>query len=109
MTGGTAVILGPIGDNFGAGMTGGMAFIYDPARKFSSLVNPESLTWQPVVSAHWEGVLKALVEEHVLRTGSLQGKTLLDNWALELGNFVHVVPKEIVKRLTVPLTLQAAE
>jgi len=54
-------------------------------------------------------VLKALVEEHVLRTGSLQGKTLLDNWALELGNFVHVVPKEIVKRLTIPLVLQAAE
>jgi glutamate synthase (NADPH/NADH) large chain len=109
MTGGTAVILGPIGDNFGAGMTGGMAFIYDPLGKFPSLVNPESLTWQPVVTAHWEGVLKALVEEHVLRTGSLQGKTLLDNWALERGNFVHVVPKEIVKRLTIPLVLQAAE
>ncbi|MDP3242087.1 MAG: glutamate synthase-related protein, partial [Reyranella sp.] len=46
MTGGTAVILGPIGVNFGAGMTGGMAFLYDPEDAFRLKVNPETVTWQ---------------------------------------------------------------
>jgi glutamate synthase (NADPH) large chain len=109
MTGGTAVILGPIGPNFGAGMTGGMAFIYDPKKRFDSLVNPESLVWKPIVQEHWENVLKALIEDHVARTGSVHGKTLLGNWALERGNFVHVVPKESISRLEVPMDLKAAE
>ena len=46
MTGGTAVILGEVGDNFGAGMTGGMAFIYDPEKKFENFANPNSIIWQ---------------------------------------------------------------
>jgi glutamate synthase (NADPH/NADH) large chain len=109
MTGGTAVILGPIGDNFGAGMTGGMAFIYDPAKRFDTAVNPDSLVWKPVTTDHWENVLRSLVEEHVRRTGSPHARTLLDNWALELKNFVHVVPKEILARLPAPMELMAAE
>jgi glutamate synthase (NADPH/NADH) large chain len=109
MTGGTAVILGPIGDNFGAGMTGGMAFVYDPARRFDIAVNPDSLVWKPVVTAHWENVLRTLVEDHVRRTGSPHAKTLLDNWTLELKNFVHIVPKEVLARLPAPMELMAAE
>ncbi len=109
MTGGTAVILGPIGDNFGAGMTGGMAFVYDPGGRFETAVNAETLVWKPVVAAHWENVLRALVEEHARRTGSLHARTLLDNWGLELKNFVHIVPKEVLNRLTVPMELKAAE
>ena len=53
--------------------------------------------------------LRTLIEEHVRRTGSLHGKTILDNWALELRNFVHVVPKESLSRLAAPLELKAAE
>src|SRR5258708_4992008 len=53
MTGGTAVILGPVGDNFGAGMSGGMAFIYDPAGEFPSRVNPDTVIWQRVATPHW--------------------------------------------------------
>ena len=109
MTGGTAVILGAVGENFGAGMTGGMAFVYDPARRFEKMVNPESVIWRPVVTEHWSGVLRALIEEHAKRTGSLHARTLLDNWGLELRNFVHVVPKEGVSRLAAPLELKAAE
>ena len=109
MTGGTAVILGPVGVNFGAGMTGGMAFIHDPARRFEAMVNPESVIWRPVVTEHWSNVLKTLIEEHVKRTGSVHARTLLDNWQLEVRNFVHVVPKESVSRLAAPLELKAAE
>jgi glutamate synthase (NADPH/NADH) large chain len=109
MTGGTAVILGPIGGNFGAGMTGGMAFIYDPAKRFDAAVNPDSLVWKPVTTDHWENVLRSLMEEHVRRTGSPHARTLLDNWPLELKNFVHVVPKEILSRLPAPMGLMAAE
>jgi glutamate synthase (NADPH/NADH) large chain len=109
MTGGTAVILGSVGENFGAGMTGGMAFIYDAARRFDLVANPETLIWKPVVTDHWAKVLRDLIEEHVKRTGSLHAKTILDNWQLELRNFVHVVPKESVSRLASPLELQAAE
>ena len=48
MTGGTAIILGPVGDNFGAGMTGGMAFVYDENNDFENFANPASIIWQPV-------------------------------------------------------------
>jgi glutamate synthase (NADPH/NADH) large chain len=109
MTGGTAVILGPVGVNFGAGMTGGIAFIHDPERRFEVMVNPESVIWRPVVTEHWSSVLKALIAEHHRRTGSVHARTILDNWALELANFVHVVPKETVSRLAAPLELKAAE
>jgi glutamate synthase (NADPH/NADH) large chain len=62
-----------------------------------------------VVTDHWSKVLRDLIEEHVKRTGSLQGRTILANWQLELGNYVHVVPRESVARLAAPLELKAAE
>jgi len=59
MTGGQAVILGEVGDNFGAGMTGGMAFVYDPDGEFGKVVNPETVVWQGVETDHWAGVRPA--------------------------------------------------
>jgi glutamate synthase domain-containing protein 3 len=90
-------------------MTGGMAFLHDPARRFATMANPETIIWRPVVTEHWSRVLRDLIEEHARRTGSPHAKSILDNWGLELPNFVHVVPKESVSRLTAPLELQAAE
>ena len=58
MTGGTAVILGPVGENFGAGMTGGMAFLYDPLQRFETMANPETIIWRPVVTEHWSHALR---------------------------------------------------
>ena len=55
MTGGVAAILGPVGDNFGAGMTGGMAFVYDAGGDFMAHLNDESVTAVRLGSAHWEG------------------------------------------------------
>jgi len=101
MTGGTAVILGPVGDNFAAGMTGGMAFVLDP--DFEERVNPDSVVWQPVRSAHWESVLRQAVERHARETQSSFAARLLNDWDLELPNFLQVCPKEMLGRLEQPL------
>ncbi len=104
MTGGTVVVLGPVGDNFGAGFTGGMAFVYDQAEQFELRVNPDTLGWQRVATAHWEAELKALVERHVRETQSHFAARLLNDWDRELPRFWQIVPKEYVKYLALPLT-----
>ncbi|MBI1340395.1 glutamate synthase large subunit [bacterium] len=109
MTGGTCVILGPVGENFGAGMTGGMAFVHDPNDRFSKMVNPDTVIWRPVANPHWEAVLKALIQEHATLTGSMHARSILDNWELELAAFVQVASKESLSRLEQPLELKAAE
>ncbi len=106
MTGGTIVILGEVGDNFGAGFTGGMAFVYDPAGTFELRVNPDTLTWQRLATPHWEATLRRLVEEHALETNSRYAAMLLHDWEQERAHFWHVVPKEFVKYLSVPLTAE---
>ncbi|KTW10826.1 glutamate synthase [Sphingomonas sanguinis] len=103
MTGGVAVVLGEVGANFGAGMTGGMAFIYDPEERFARRANPENIVWQRLASAHWEGVLRGLVEEHATRTDSKWSKGLLEDWDRVAGHFWQVCPKEMLTRLAHPL------
>ena len=95
MTGGTVVILGPTGENFGAGMTGGMAFIYDSDESFLENVNPETLEIRRVNEGHWEEQLHELVSRHARETDSAIAKRLLNDWASEVGKFWHVVPTEI--------------
>ena len=103
MTGGTAVILGRIGDNFAAGMTGGMAFVYDPEEAFERHVNPDSVIWRRVTSPHWESVLRELVAEHAQETASKYAATMLSNWDLELPRFWQICPKEMLSRLAHPV------
>ena len=109
MTGGTVVVLGAIGDNFGAGFTGGMAYIYDPDMMFAQRVNPESLTWQRVAHPHWESELHGLIETHVAETGSRYAAGLLIDWQTTLAAFWQVVPKGFAKYLPAPLEEQAEE
>jgi glutamate synthase (NADPH) large chain len=104
MTGGAVVILGPVGDNFAAGMTGGMAFVLDLHNTFEAAVNPESVVVQRLASEHWEGVLKGLVAEHAIETGSRFAEDLLRDWDRVRGAFWQVCPKEMIKRLQHPLT-----
>jgi glutamate synthase (NADPH/NADH) large chain len=99
MTGGTVVILGDVGDNFGAGFTGGLAFVYDPSNLFEERVNRDTLLWQRLATPHWEGVLRALVEEHERETRSRYAAMLLHDWEQERGKFWQVVPKDYVKYL----------
>jgi len=104
MTGGTAVILGSVGDNFGAGMTGGMAFIYDEAGRFARKVNPESVVWQRFASRQWEETCKALIERHLELTGSRWAASLLEDWDRARTHFWQVCPTEMVNRLAHPLS-----
>ncbi|MGR3761167.1 glutamate synthase large subunit [Roseobacteraceae bacterium NS-SX3] len=106
MTGGVAVILGSIGANFGAGMTGGMAYLYDPEGEAETLMNMESLVTCPVTVDHWEGELKALLERHVAETGSRKAAGILQHWDIEKGNFLQVCPKEMLDKLAHPIALE---
>jgi glutamate synthase (NADPH/NADH) large chain len=108
MTGGTAVLLGPVGANFAAGMTGGMAFVLDLEDAFERQVNPDSVVIRRVTSAHWEGVLRALVAEHERETGSRVAEGVLRDWDLLRGRFWQVCPKEMISRLSHPLEAPAA-
>ena len=104
MTGGTAVILGDVGDNFAAGMTGGMAFIYDKTREFEKKVNPDSVIWQSVETEYWTIFLKKLILEHNNETGSLLSKDIINNFNEEIKNFIQVCPKEMVDKLQNPIS-----
>ncbi|HVI89837.1 MAG TPA: glutamate synthase large subunit [Dongiaceae bacterium] len=104
MTGGMAVILGAVGENFGAGMSGGMAFIYDEEGLFPERANPDSVIWQRLDSDYWETRLRLMVEEHAAETQSKFAGRLLNDWLLERGKFWQVVPKEMLNRLEQPLS-----
>ena len=104
MTGGTVVVLGNVGDNFGAGFTGGQAFIYDPEGQFELRVNPETLSWQRVQSSHWSEALRRLITMHADETNSRYARMLLHDWDRVLPRFWQVVPKEYVKYLPAPVS-----
>jgi len=108
MTGGTAVILGKVGDNFGAGMTGGMAYIYDADDSLPLYINDESVIFQRVEVTHYEAQLRGLIEEHVAETHSRFAAEILNDWERELTKFWQIVPKEMLNRLSVPVTLPRA-
>ncbi len=108
MTGGTVVVLGAVGDNFGAGFTGGMAFVLDTDDMFAKRVNPENVDWQRVAHPHWEGVLRTLVETHVAETNSSYAAGLLRDWPRTLERFWQVVPKGFAKYLPAPLEFEEA-
>ena len=104
MTGGTAIILGEIGDNFGAGMTGGMAFIYDEKNSFENFANPSSIIWQPVETDFWKKYLKEKLNEFLIETGSKLANKILSNFDNELKKFVQVCPIEMLDKLENPIT-----
>jgi glutamate synthase (NADPH/NADH) large chain len=108
MTGGTAVILGPVGGNFAAGMTGGMAYVLDLADRFEAQVNPDSVVVQRLASPHWEEQLRRLIREHAHETGSAFAAGLLNDWDRMRGHFWQVCPNEMIGRIDHPLTAEDA-
>ncbi|MEH6835943.1 MULTISPECIES: glutamate synthase large subunit [Falsihalocynthiibacter] len=104
MTGGAAVILGKIGANFGAGMSGGMAYVYDPNGIADSLMNMETLVTCPVTVEYWQDQLKELIERHVKETGSQKGADILQHWELEKTRFLQICPKEMLVHIPHPLS-----
>ena len=103
MTGGVTVLLGDVGDNFGAGMTGGMSFIYDPKNIFENYVNPQSIIWQKIETEHWRKFLKKLLEDFSNETSSEIARKILDNFDEEIKNFKQVCPIEMLDKLQHPL------
>jgi glutamate synthase (NADPH) large chain len=94
MTGGVVVVLGPVGRNFGAGMSGGTAFVFDDKQTFRSRCNLDMVELEPLVEESDLWLVHSLIEDHVRFTGSPRGKKLLDTWDHILARFVKVMPIE---------------
>ncbi|HOY79214.1 MAG TPA: glutamate synthase large subunit, partial [Hyphomonadaceae bacterium] len=125
MTGGVVVVLGETGRNFAAGMSGGIAYVYDPKKGFVSRCNPSMVALEPLKPAEGgpdadapqqrslavdnNGMgdmlrfdaerLRILVERHLLHTGSARARELLDNWSEALTHFVKVMPTDYARAL----------
>jgi glutamate synthase domain-containing protein 3 len=93
MTGGRVVILGTTGRNFGAGMSGGEAFVWDPEGRFAPLVNLEMVDLEIVNEddAQW---LRTTLRRHLDETGSAVAKQLLERWRDKVRDFVKVMPRD---------------
>jgi glutamate synthase (NADPH/NADH) large chain len=111
MTGGTVVVLGDTGQNFAAGMSGGVAYIYDPDGTFEQSCNPSMVTLekvereniQPKGPRHLdqpdETILKNLIGKHQELTDSSIAKDILNDWEKELDKFIKVMPNEYKRAL----------
>ena len=99
MTGGVAVILGEVGRNFGAGMSGGIAFVYDKKKSFEKQCNKEALNLLKVEEQEDIDQLKELITSHYNYTMSPLAQRILENWEKSLGHFVKVLPEEYKQAL----------
>ena len=108
MTGGTVVVLGKTGRNFAAGMSGGSAFIYDPAQKFAANLNKDMVELETVSEAEDIQLLRTLIENHAQHTESSVAKKILKNFDSELASFVKVMPKDY-KRVLVEVRRKMKE
>jgi len=94
MTGGRVVILGPTGRNFAAGMSGGIAYVWDPQTTFNRRCNRETVDLDRMESEQDNQELCSLIEQHAQYTGSAIARALLDNWVISSTQFVKVMPKD---------------
>jgi len=94
MTGGRVVVLGKTGRNFGAGMSGGVAYIIDSDGEFSNMCNMETFALEKLTSAFDVAELKTLIENHKDYTDSPVAKRILENWEEYLPQFVKVMPSD---------------
>jgi glutamate synthase (NADPH/NADH) large chain len=92
MTGGVVVVLGPTGKNFAAGMSGGVAYVFEREQTFRRRCNLEMVELQVLAEESDVWLLYGMIEEHVRYTGSELGNRLLDNWDLMVPHFVKVMP-----------------
>ncbi len=109
MTGGRVVVLGPTGVNFAAGMTGGIAYVYDEANDFDLRCNMETIDLETVDSGSpFEAELLALLRRHRELTGSARAAALLDSWEESRARFAMVLPVEYRRILARGLDQAAA-
>jgi glutamate synthase (NADPH/NADH) large chain len=116
MTGGTVVIMGPVGPNLAAGMTGGELFLLDPNNEVGRFLNPEFVEATPLEAQQFDAPrrrLKQLVSGHVALTGSEWGRKIIESWEMMLPHWVYVLPKNLaasaaISQQDVPLRLVKA-
>ncbi|WP_238717335.1 glutamate synthase large subunit [Natronorubrum halophilum] len=100
MTGGVVAVLGETGTNFAAGMSGGIAYVYDPDEEFEDRANTGMVSLHDELEEKDEEMLRRLVENHVAYTGSERGERLLENWERALEAFVKVMPEAYYEAIT---------
>jgi glutamate synthase (NADPH/NADH) large chain len=97
MTGGAVVVLGPTGTNFGAGMTGGLAFVWDPTGKFvkEKKFHPEFVSVEILGACEErdQELVRKLLEQHAIKTGSKVANRLHQGWPVTLRQMMRVAPK----------------
>lgn len=98
MTGGRVVVLGDTGRNFAAGMSGGIAYVYDVKGQFATLCNKEMVDLDPVTNGD-SAELRDMIENHFAYTGSTVAKFILDDFENQLKNFIKVFPRDYKKVL----------
>jgi glutamate synthase (NADPH/NADH) large chain len=94
MTGGRVVVIGATGRNFAAGMSGGVAYVFDAAGDFKRHCNLAMVDIDPVTSAEDVDLVKELLKRHVHYTGSTVAEKILANWKAMQAKFVKVTPKD---------------
>jgi len=109
MTGGVVVVLGRTGRNFGAGMSGGMAFVFDRDRQFRSRVNMDMVELESLVNESDIWLVHGMISDHVRYTNSRLGQRILDNWHLMVSDFVKVMPIEYKRALQAARARRDAE
>jgi glutamate synthase (ferredoxin) len=98
MTGGRVVVLGETGRNFGAGMSGGVAYIWDRKGDFASLLNTEMVELEPLAAEDLDELL-AMIQKHAHLTGSTVAKKVLADWKSVQSQFVKVMPRDYKRML----------
>lgn len=99
MTGGKTVVLGKTGRNFGAGMSGGIAYVYDVDGDFADLCNMEMIELEKVHATKEIAELKGMIETHQAKTGSTVAEGILGDWEANLDKFVKVIPTDYKRML----------
>ncbi len=99
MTGGRVVVLGATGRNFGAGMSGGMAYVLDERDRFAANVNTQMVGTESLTDADEIAKVKALIEKHHRYTGSRRAQQVLADWDASVKRFVKVIPKDYQRML----------
>jgi glutamate synthase (NADPH/NADH) large chain len=108
MTGGRAVILGRTGRNFAAGMSGGIAWVWDPRGELRSNLNGEMVVLEAVESGAYADELRELIESHHRLSGSTVAARVIDRWPQALDEFVQVMPIDYKRSLAENERKQAA-
>jgi glutamate synthase domain-containing protein 2/glutamate synthase domain-containing protein 1/glutamate synthase domain-containing protein 3 len=99
MTGGRVIVLGPAGRNFGAGMSGGVAYVLDEGGNFIANANKEMVDLGPLEEPEEIAAVKAMIEKHMNYTTSSRAKFVLDNWDKLVKRFVRIMPRDYNRML----------